>query len=162
MAAAAQSEESLSDDSDPVPLDPGVLPSSSLSSLTSLESGRISAEALNWLAALSPRKRSCISLRNTEPCVNKALSNLEALKKMIAMREGESTGTPSPVHVGTGTAPRPKSVRVTDRSGSHTGLSVEGVKTGTVLERLSKAKKVDLFFLLLLDNVDSVAYRHMS
>ena len=40
-----------------------------------------SPEAERWVASLSPRKRSCVSYNNLEPCVNKAIQNLLILKQ---------------------------------------------------------------------------------
>ena len=36
-----------------------------------------------WVASLSPRKRSCVSYSNLEPCVNKAIQNLLILKQEL-------------------------------------------------------------------------------
>lgn len=42
-----------------------------------------SPPAERWIASLSPRKRSCVSYSNLEPCVNKAVQNLLILKQEI-------------------------------------------------------------------------------
>jgi len=42
-----------------------------------------SPAAERWIASLSPRKRSCVSYSNLEPCVNKAIQNLLLLKQEV-------------------------------------------------------------------------------
>ena len=42
-----------------------------------------SPAAERWVASLSPRKRSCVSYSNLEPCVNKAIQNLLILKQEL-------------------------------------------------------------------------------
>ena len=42
-----------------------------------------SPAAERWVASLSPRKRSCVSYDNLEPCVNKAIQNLLILKQEL-------------------------------------------------------------------------------
>lgn len=107
-------------------------------STSSMES---SSGRLDWAATLSPIERSCIDLTIIEPCVNKAVANLESLKETLALKEKlemEMVRSPSPTQ-----RKRPSSVRM--RKSEDSDLSVEGMKTGVMLEkyrRTSLAKKV--------------------
>lgn len=113
----------------------------SLSSVDSI------AGRLDWAATLSPTDRSCIDLNTIEPCVNKAVANLESLKETLSLKEklglgleGVASPPPSPTQ-----RKRPASVRLRLVGSEDSDLSVEGVRTGIMLEkyrRTSLARKV--------------------
>lgn len=143
MAAETQSSISLS-------------PSESLS--PKLEdkalNGKHDPRELDWKATLSPAKRSCINMRNTESCVRNAVANLESLKRLITMkaearRKSSSTQHQkklhSPARSRADSAEGPQTGKLDSparSSGADSELSVEGLRTGTVVERLSRLTPV--------------------
>lgn len=111
-------------------------------SVSSIDS---SAGRLDWAATLSPIERSCIDLTTIEPCVNKAVANLESLKETLALKEKlEMEGLLPPASPTQ--SKRPSSVRLRPAESEDSDLSVEGVKTGIMLEKYrrgSLARKVE-------------------
>lgn len=122
-----------------------------------------------WTETLSPRERTSISKANIDPCVRKAVSNLQDLKRSLEewgdeQKWEEGRGEGGRVRVGTATTgtttttsdylssaathTRPTSVRINDRE--YSDLSIEGFQTGTVLEKLGKANKVLNLFIIIL------------
>lgn len=105
-----------------------------------------SASRLDWTAALSPIERSCIDLTTIEPCVNKAVANLESLKETLSLkasREIEPVLSASPTQRRPSTATLVARLKAAESEDSN--LSVEGVRTGVMLDkfrRYSLAKKV--------------------
>ena len=107
-----------------------------------------------WTEALSPRERPSISKTDIDPYVRKAVRSLQALKGSLEewgdkQKWGErqergrvetattiATTTTSDYHL------RPTSVRINDRTYSE--LSIEGIQTGTVLEKIGRANKVKM------------------
>ena len=100
------------------------------------------APQLDWTATLSPKKRSCIDLGNVEPCVHKAVANLGALKEVLKHADSMSQHSSffrrdslSKVRL------RPISVQISSYSRNifkdESELSVEGVRTGISMDRLS-------------------------
>ena len=112
--------------------------------------------SFDWLTLLPPRQGSCLNLSSVEPCVNKAIYHLDALKKSAKEKEkGRSLAKPSFTEIHT---EREKDVRpdskssksVTSRSASGRvnklsnvaiqsptapDLCVEGTTTGTEIEK---------------------------
>ena len=122
-------------------------------SLTPVNSSQVlsasSSTRLDWTMTLTPKQRSCINLVHVEPCVSKAMGNLESLLDIIISRLDEADLRPtSRFHSITAPSPvRPVSFRLSavGREKRDSELSVEGVPTGTTVERLRKhalAKKV--------------------
>ncbi len=109
-----------------------------------------SSTRLDWTMTLTPKERSCINLINIEPCVNKAVGNLESLLDVLANKlDGEPELRPSSKFLSrTPPSPiRPVSFRLSalGRKRRDSELSVEGIPTGTTVERLrrhSLVKKV--------------------
>lgn len=125
---------------------------------TSIDSERESLTTfttLDWTATLSPARRSCINLTNVEPCVNKAMVNLQALKEALLLKAclqppayetPPETVTVSVVD----SKEQPKSVSVqvsTTADSDPTGLSVEGVRTGILVEKYGIIEKVRIQLL---------------
>lgn len=103
---------------------------------------------LDWQAALSPSRRSCIKLSNVEPCVNKAVAHLTVLKDLLT--ECVRNQLPSTA-VQVCELEKPKSILVQRDSNGRLSsavrasqLIVEGVTTGIPVEKQSKSsnKKV--------------------
>ena len=109
--------------------------------------------SFDWLTLLPPRKGSCLNLSNVEPCVNKAIYHLDALKKSAKEKEkGRSLAKTSFTEIHTEDV-RPDSKgskTVTSRSASGRvnklsgvaiqsptahDLYVEGTTTGTEVEK---------------------------
>lgn len=117
---------------------------------TSVDSERESLTTfttLDWTATLSPARRSCINLTNVEPCVNKAMVNLQALKEALLLKACLHYETPpETVTVSVvDSKEQPKSVSVqvsTTADSDPTGLSVEGVRTGILVEKYGIIEKV--------------------
>ena len=86
---------------------------------------------MDWTAMLSPTERSCIDLTVIEPCVNKALANLECLKKTLAfqvscgiLQQQKQLQDEQSLD-----SPQERVVRVKSKDSE---LSVEGFQTGIV------------------------------
>jgi hypothetical protein len=116
-------------------------------SVSSMDS---SPGTLDWAATLSPVERSCIDLSTIEPCVKKAVANLESLKETMAFLEQQGRGGPLSPILSPAPSPipppvparrmRPSSVRLCSIESACSDLSVEGVRTGikkasVILER---------------------------
>jgi len=99
----------------------------------SMSSTEIDSKAgLDWTATLSPMERSCIDLMNIEPCVKKAVANLESLKETLTLKmEQEAFAPPKQA--------RPSSVRLKSVDSEESDLSVEGFQTGIILEKYRRA-----------------------
>lgn len=133
MAAETQSSESLEDETGPLPQERSEIPPSPSSSEESTHPYR-----LNWVTTLSPVRRCCINLGNTEMCVNRAMANLEALKEIVTKPPEESTVSPLPTQTA-----RPTSVTVKISAVDSTSdLSVEGLQTGTIVNRLGRVSMI--------------------
>ena len=112
--------------------------------------------SFDWLTLLPPRQGSCLNLSSVEPCVNKAIYHLDALKKSAKEKEkGRSLAKPSFTEIHTerekDVGPDSKSSKsVTSRSASGRvnkfgnvaiqsptapDLCVEGTTTGTEIEK---------------------------
>ena len=107
----------------------------------------------DWPTLLPPRQGSCLNLSNVEPCVNKAIYHLDALKKSAKEKEkGRSLAKSSfsEIHTEREKDVRSDSKAVTSRSASGRvnklsnvaiqsptahGLYVEGTTTGTEKDR---------------------------
>lgn len=135
MAAETLSRESFKDETaENSPLEQDGAPSSS----------SISEESrLDWTSTLSPIKRSCIRMTNIEPCLNKAMDNLEALKQSLSLKESYQHRA-SMVVTSANKRSRATSMGITINTAEEHDpeLSVEGVQTGTVVTRLPLTKKV--------------------
>lgn len=99
----------------------------------SVSTGSCSGDRLDWTAVLSPIDRSCIDLTTIEPCVNKAVGNLESLKAILASREMEFLPPPPPPLPSRRT--RPSSIRLSLSEAEESDMAVEGVKTGILLHK---------------------------
>ncbi len=106
---------------------------------------------LDWIATLTPRKRSCISFDNVEPCVNKAVAGLETLKDALSLKNETTKCT---VRIKSVPEVRMKSVssmrsdedRVDPQSDviPLPELAVQGVPTGIIVEKMhSKMQPVE-------------------
>ena len=124
---------------------------------------------LDWKAMLSPSRQSCIKLSNVEPCVNKAVAHLTSLKDRLT--EGTTIKNRRPIDTTLQEAQNPDMRKVSSStnsrletskpilvqrdsfssrlsSGQTSQLMVEGVTTGTPLEKKqSKPKNVRHFVL---------------
>ena len=102
-----------------------------------------SSTRLDWTLTLTPKQRSCINLVNIEPCVNKAMGNLESLMDVLSnkLEEDQELQPTSNFHSRRPPSPnRPVSFRLStlERNRRDSELSVEGVPTGIAIERLRK------------------------
>ena len=96
-------------------------------------------------------ERSCIDLTNIEPCVNKAVANLESLKDTLAYKANQGISEQELLPLAQSVRERPRSVKLKLVESSESNLSVEGIRTGIILEkyrRASLAKKVDLLSMM--------------
>ena len=108
-----------------------------------------SADRLDWTVVLSPIERSCIDLTTIEPCVNKAVANLESLKAILAFREMEGLPPlPPPLPP---PRKRPSSVRLSRSEAEESDLAVDGVKTGILLDKHKRGpltRKVGIMYVV--------------
>ena len=104
-----------------------------------------SPAAEQWVASLSPRKRSCVSYNNLEPCVNKAIQNLLILKQEFQQDVGkQSTSSGS-------------TIRLTENNSEGNDFTVRGrgsnihSQTASEHERYSEFIEGALFLIIRLD-----------
>ena len=55
----------------------------------------VAHQSFDWPALLLPRQASCLNLSKLEPCVNKALFNLNVLKTQLVKKDKEKEKGPS-------------------------------------------------------------------